>query len=407
MRILVISDEIYPDAVGGIGKSLYTECWALTQAGHQVDVLVRAVNPQLPPESDIEGIHIHRFRGPARQRWYYYLFPLLIHYSVWNHLRSWKPMPDLIYLHSAFYMLPIVVSGIQRHAPVISTFYASADDYILTNVQRGKYGRLGKLAALAGRVFGWVERWGLRRADAVLPRSQYSLRDLRRICPQAVVLQADTALIPLCVDVDRYQPIPKIAVRQELGLPVDRPILITARRLEGRMGLMNLVEATAHIRTRIPNVLTLIAGKGFLRDALENRIHELGVEDNVRLLGFVPEELLPRYMAAADVFVLPTEELEGFGLVTIEAFAAGTPVIGTPIGATPELLSPVDPQLLTRNSSPEALAETITVWLQQPGALASLGMRCRSIAEQQYSTAGVERQITSVFEQVKATHLSG
>src|SRR5207249_11624167 len=68
-------------------------------------------------------------------------------------------------------------------------------------------------------------------------------------------------------------------------------------------------------------------------------------------LGFIPDETLPSYYHAADVFVLPTRELEGFGLVTVEALACGTPVLGTPVGATPEVLSGLEDRKSTRLNS--------------------------------------------------------
>src|SRR5207249_11052699 len=81
-------------------------------------------------------------------------------------------------------------------------------------------------------------------------------------------------------------------------------------------------------------------------------------------LGFIPDETLPSYYHAADVFVLPTRELEGFGLVTVEALACGTPVLGTPVGATPEVLSGLDASLVFRGISAEIMAEDLLRFLE-------------------------------------------
>ena len=102
-----------------------------------------------------------------------------------------------------------------------------------------------------------------------------------------------------------------------------------------------------------------IAGSGSLAAGLERLARELGVADSVFFLGRVPDDDLPALYAAADLFVLPTVAYEGFGMATIEALASGTPVVGTPVGATPELLRGLDPRLVASGSGPEELADAI------------------------------------------------
>ena len=135
------------------------------------------------------------------------------------------------------------------------------------------------------------------------------------------------------------------------------------------MGLDRLIEAMATLVCQVPDVLLLIGGSGSQRAALEALVRALGLDKHVTFLGFVPEGDLPRYYQAADVFVLPTRELEGFGLVTAEALACGTPVLGTPVGATPELLEPLDAGLVFRDATAEAMAEDLAVLLTRLAAI--------------------------------------
>jgi glycosyltransferase involved in cell wall biosynthesis len=97
------------------------------------------------------------------------------------------------------------------------------------------------------------------------------------------------------------------------------------------------------------------------------------------MVGFIPEEDLPKYYQAADLVVMPTYELEGFGLVTIEALACGTPVLGTPVGATPEILRGIDPALLTGGTHAEAMAESLRTIIRRfrarPGERAELAAK--------------------------------
>jgi glycosyltransferase involved in cell wall biosynthesis len=126
------------------------------------------------------------------------------------------------------------------------------------------------------------------------------------------------------------------------------------------MGLENLVEAVRLARRRLPDLLVLIAGKGPLEDALRAQIAGYGLENHVRLLGFVPEADLPLTYRAADLSVVPTVALEGFGLITVESLAAGTPVLVTPHGGLPEVVSDLDPGLVLPGDTPEILAGGLT-----------------------------------------------
>src|SRR3989454_157122 len=163
------------------------------------------------------------------------------------------------------------------------------------------------------------------------------------------------------------------------------------------MGLDTLIRAMATVRERFPRVLLLIGGSGSLRPLLETLTISLSLSEHVRFLGFVPERDLPSYYHAADVFVLPTRELEGFGLVTVEALACGTPVLGTPVGATPEVLSGLDASLVFRGISAEIMAEDLLRFLETmaraPDAYERLRCACRAHAERYYTW---ERAITGL-----------
>lgn len=397
MHILVITDEIHPDAVGGVSKSLYNECVGLARRGHTMTILVRALDHTLPPETLLNGLRIIRLFGPQRASWYYRLYPILIVWKVWHWLRRSQETFDVIYTHAAFYYIPVWLTAAYRKAVVVASFYAALDEYIAVLARKGTYGRAKILALAAAKVMGWIERWSFYRSDAVLPRSQYSLEELRRVYPKAFVPNpAD--LIPLCIDTDLYQPRHKNEGRTHLGLPLDRLIFITVRRLDARMGLVNLIQAAQQVRQHYPEILILIAGKGYLRPVLEEAIQKHAVEDHVRLLGMVSESDLPLYLAAADMFILPTEALEGFGLATIEALAVGKPVIGTPIGATPEILTPIDVNLLTSGTTPDALAERLLYWLEHQSRWEDLGQRCRTYAEEHYSSRRVAQQLEAMFQ---------
>jgi SAM-dependent methyltransferase len=210
--------------------------------------------------------------------------------------------------------------------------------------------------------------------------------------------------IPAGVDLERFRPASQAAARHRLGLSPDRPTLFTLRNLEPRMGLDRLQAALDRVRRRVPDVLLLIGGQGSRRPALEAQAAALGLDRHVRFLGYIDEARLALYYQAADAFVLPTRQLEGFGLVTLEALACGTPVLGTPIGATPELLRGLDPSLVLRDSSPEAIAAGLEAFLEQrrrgPEALSRLREACRGYAEAFGWAASVAR-LTGALDELR------
>jgi glycosyltransferase involved in cell wall biosynthesis len=165
------------------------------------------------------------------------------------------------------------------------------------------------------------------------------------------------SIVPGGVDCARFRGVQTRAeARLQLGLPPDRPIVFTVRRLAPRMGLAALLEAVETVRQRVPEVLVLIAGKGPLASSLQARIRALGLERNVRLLGFMPDDSLPVAYRAADFTVVPTACLEGFGLVAAESLAAGTPALVTPSGGLPEVVEGLSAKLVLRATDAPAIA---------------------------------------------------
>jgi glycosyltransferase involved in cell wall biosynthesis len=403
MRILILTDELYPDAIGGVGKSVYNEAAALVRQGHAVTVLVRCLNHDLPPRSEVDGIQIDRFYGPERRQRLYYLYPFAVVYHAARWLQQHKDeLYDVLYVHNPLYILAVRLARVT--IPLIYTFYASIPAEIRITARSGKYGKLAVLAYIAANILGFIERWALSQAGTILHRSMFTSEMLHQIYPANRIPEK---IVPLGVDVSRFTLRSKLETRKQLGLPEERTILITVRRLEGRMGLLNLVQAIHKVREQFPDVLLLIVGKGYMRPKLEAFITENALGHNVQLLGFVSEDDLPIYLSASDLFVLPTEMLEGFGLATIEALASGLPVVGTVVGATPEILFPIEPRLLTRNTSVDALADLLCYWLRHPDQVGALSERCRAEVLQRYSIDLVARQLQDIFESTITDSICG
>lgn len=227
-----------------------------------------------------------------------------------------------------------------------------------------------------------IERRVLARCGRAVVLSDFMRGELAATHP-GLSLAVET--IPGGADLSRFAfAADPRARRVALGWPRERPVLLTVRRLVPRMGLEPLIEAMSLLRSRYPEALLVIAGRGPLELALRLKVAQLALEPQVRLAGFLPEAELPAVLGAADLFVMPSERLEGFGMVIPESLACGTPVLGTPVGAIPEVLGFFDPSLVLPALSTEALADGMGNLLVAPGRLDALRPTCRAHAEKRF-----------------------
>ncbi|MDD5245827.1 MAG: glycosyltransferase family 4 protein [Candidatus Omnitrophica bacterium] len=125
-------------------------------------------------------------------------------------------------------------------------------------------------------------------------------------------------------------------MRSRFVLP-DQLLVLTVCRLEPRKDLFTLIEAARLLREKVRNLRFVIAGDGILKEALALRIREDNLGDLIYQAGFVSDSELPAYYSAADMFLLPSKE-EWFGIVFLEAMAAGLPIIAANVDACPEVV---------------------------------------------------------------------
>ena len=173
---------------------------------------------------------------------------------------------------------------------------------------------------------------------------------------------------------------------EEVNLPKDE-------RLE------NLILATEMLIKKHPDTTfqLIIVGKGSLRQKLEDLIKEKNLSGIIKLSGLVSREKLPLYFKVADLFVLPTTAIEGFGIVTAEAFASGLAVMGTPVGATIEILEQIDKNLIFEGTSPKSLSNGLEKFFDNPEIFSKLKSKCRETAEKYYSWEKVTDQTEEEF----------
>lgn len=294
---------------------------------------------------------------------------------------------DLVATHFALYASGAI--GRLRRVPHVVHFHGP---WAAESREEGG----SRLAALAK----WsIERAVYRSADRMIVLSQafatLAARDYHVPPEQIRVVPGAADLARFAVDESRE------AARRLLGWPTDRPILVAVRRLVRRTGVDRLIEAMPLVVEQIPGVVLFVGGTGGLRAELERRVRTLGLHDNVRFLGYVADEQLPYVYRAADLNVIPTIALEGFGLTAVEALAAGTPSLVTPIGGLPEIVGPLSPALVTASARVPDIARGIVDALSGKAPLPDLD-ECRTFAAQRFSAELMARRVAAVYEEVCA-----
>jgi len=187
-------------------------------------------------------------------------------------------------------------------------------------------------------------QWAAERAAAIVTVSR-ALKD------KVTALGVDPDRIAVLrngVDLDRFGPRDRIAIRARLGLK--GPVWLTVSNLVELKGVHLVIEALA----RVPDATLLIAGNGPEEHRLRGLVERLGLGTRVRFLGNIPHVELCEYYNAADAMVLASSR-EGMPNVVLEAIACGTPVVATSVGGTPELITTHEAGELMRERSPEAL----------------------------------------------------
>jgi len=340
MRILMISDHADPLAKIGSkesgGQNIYVMNIAklLAKEGHLVDVYTRWDQPSKQEVVVVQpGFRVIRVKaGP----------------------KGYMPRDDFLKI------IPNFIAGVKerielealKYDVIFSNYWFSgvigvelAKQYDLP--QTHVYHSIGKIRyetlkdiqpqAVDTNLFRIRNMWEKRIAQAcanVLTTSPVERADIQRLFG---IDEQKITCIPIGVDLDMFKPRPLKKLRQKLGLPLDKPVILFVGRLEFRKGVSTLIQALAEVPEGELFIVGGGAGKAAQKlDAAERaRLQaiatELGIAHRIHYLGAKPQAQVAQYYAAADVCVVPSY-YEPFGIVPIEAMASGTPVVASRTG---------------------------------------------------------------------------
>jgi glycosyltransferase involved in cell wall biosynthesis len=205
------------------------------------------------------------------------------------------------------------------------------------------------------RQYERLDRFALARVDWVVCVSQPQAEQLGKkregrhppiVIPNAALFLAEDVVLPI----DRRP------IRATLGLPEDAFLVCAAGRLSVEKGQRYLIDASASLASRIPNVRVLVLGEGRERPRLEEQLAQLGLQNHVVLAGF--KKNVRPWIQACDVLVNPSLT-EGMPNVVLEAMALGTPVVATRVGGIPDLIRDQESGLLVAPGDATTLANAV------------------------------------------------
>jgi len=397
--ILSLQYHSYPDAMGGAWNLTHAINKRLVARGYRVVLITCKPEEGFSDHEIIDGVEFHRIpraisKDPIRL-WY------AIRKKIKQHLIEGEPW--VAHVHNPLVGAFALTVKPYRKIPKVYHFHSSWYDeekINLTEIHQGRIKLYGRL-----KIICWLEWACYRYSKSVLFLSEYTRKRFIEYFP---FKKPRMRIIPGGADTTKFCPSENTnevnEMRNKLGIPEGHKFLLTVRRLEARMGLDNLITAAAEIVHRSPELKfkLVIAGKGSLNDKLKSQATLSGLDDHIHFSGFVPDDLLPMYYAAADIFIMPTTFIEGFGIATVEALSSGLPVFGTPVGGTIEILGPIDKRLLFRDADAKSMAEKIEWFLKNPAQVFSLKSNCREEALKKYSwdlvTDRVEEELDLVWE---------
>lgn len=286
--------------------------------------------------------------------------------------------PDVVHVHEPAVPWVSLASTAWSPAPVVATFHAWSD------------------RALVYRTAGRVVRRALRRIDASLAVSPaaaaYHGAALGRR-PESFTI------VPNGVDVARFRdatPFPQMG---------DHPSLLFVGRLEPRKGLDQLLHAFSSLKATRPDLRLYVVGDGPDRDRSQQLL-PARLRSDVVFLGRVDDDELPRFYASCDLFVAPALGGESFGIVLIEAMAAGCPVVASDIpGYASVVTDGVDGRLVPP-SDPAALADAIASLLDNPSLARALATAA-SAGVDEYDWSTVAGRVRAIYQQVVGDDATG
>jgi glycogen synthase len=364
MRVLLVSWEYPPVVVGGLGRHVHALATELAAAGHEVVVLSRrpsGTDAHTHPTTDeiVDGVRVlavaedpaHLEFGSDLVAWTLAMGHAMLRAAL-TRLAGWRP--DVVHAHDWLVAHPAIAMADVFGTPLLATIHAT---------EAGRYN--GWLSDRLSRQVHSCEWWLTHRADSVITCSaamRAEVAELFELDPRAIAV-VHNGIAPRRWRAGRAS----VAAARAHHRPGDDPVLVHFGRLEHEKGCQDLIAALPRIRRTHPGCRLLVAGKGSGAERLVEAAREHRVLRSVSFLGYVPDDELPALLAAADAVVLPSR-YEPFGIVALEAAAAGAALVASTAGGLAEVVIHGETGLSFRPGDVPGLAAAVIRVLDDPAA---------------------------------------
>jgi phosphatidyl-myo-inositol dimannoside synthase len=375
-NVFQVGSGWFPETKGGAEKVFHSLFKELPRRGFAVRGIVPGSNDiEHETSGDMKGFRIEGISQIGRAR--------AIRRVAVKSLAEQKP--DIVACHFALYGLPIL-DRLAR-LPFVVHFHGP---WSLESAAEGA-------SAVSVAMKHGIERIIYQRADRVIVLSEAFGQLLQdRYSVKSSIIR----VVPGGADLKRFESnLTRAAARTALGWDPHRRILLTVRRLVRRMGLDTLINAMLTLRQSHPDAVLYIAGSGPERPTLEAMVSAHGLTDTVRLSGYLPDDDLPLAYRAADLTVVPSLALEGFGLTAVESLASGTPVVVTPVGGLPEVVAGLSPDLILSGADAAAIANGLRTFLTDLSALPG-PEHCQQYARTRFDWRHVSERVGDVYREL-------
>ncbi len=398
MRVLVVSWEYPPVVVGGLGRHVHALTRELAAAGHDVVVLTRqpaGSDAGTHPTQDevTDGLRVLRVaEDPAHLEfgsdivaWTLAMGHALLRAALVR-LGGWRP--DVVHAHDWLVAHPAIALADTTGAPLVATVHAT---------EAGRWG--GWLSSAVSRQVHSTEWWLVHRADAVITCStamRAEVAELFDLDPGPI------AVLHNGVAPRRWhRPRAAVAAAREryargAGGHPRAPLLLFVGRLEHEKGVQDLIAALPRIRARHPGARLLVAGTGTAAAALVGAARAHRVLRAVRFLGHLPDADLAALLAAVDAVVLPSR-YEPFGIVALEAAAAGAPLVASTAGGLGDVVVDGVTGVSFPPGDVPALAAAVDVVLADPAAARRRARAARARLREEFDWARIAAGTAEVY----------
>jgi glycosyltransferase involved in cell wall biosynthesis len=398
LRICIVTVASYAHGIGGMQRHGLDLVRGLVRAGHEVEV----VSPRRGDgvmESEHEGARWHFVEAPSIRPGMPMRHPLWLRRSAdaFDDLHARRPF-DVVHSESTS-GLGLLRRNVHHRVPFAVKFHGNYLGLVKAAVGRGARASTAAARIWEAKHVVWISGqhfippdgvFRFRSCEAMVP-SQQQADDTRR----SYLLRRDRVhLVPNGVDVELFRPHPRVKARAELGLPAG-PLLVGVGRLNREKGFHHAIRALSHL----DEARLLLVGTGEDKDYLKGLARDLNLADRVLFAGKQSTEQVASYLAAADIFVFPTDRDEAAPLVLLEAMASGLPVIASSIGGVTEVIDrPGANGFLLRPGDVAGLVQVLSDLLSDPERRERVGSSARARVLEQYTLERMIERTLDVYD---------